>query len=260
MPAIKRSCIFILIFAAAFAFASESPSVLQNLPMVFEANCGQAPAQYSYLLHCGEVRTFFSRNSVDFSLTGPRNTKSDLRLVLVGADTMPKATHALSAHSNYFFGSDASRWIRDVPLSSSVEYDGLAPGISLRFYGNGQEFEHDFQVDRGADVSQIAFRIEGDSSLGISVRGDLEIHTASGVLLRRKPVAYQDLPSGRVAVEAGFRIGNDGAIRFRLGKYDRTLRLVIDPLFVIASYLGGTGTDLAAAAQISRRPPIGSES
>ncbi|MGA2889018.1 MAG: choice-of-anchor D domain-containing protein [Terracidiphilus sp.] len=144
-------------------------------------------------------------------------------------------------------GNDPSRWIRNVPLYSEVDYDAIYPGISLRFYGNGQELEHDFHVDPGADPSKIVFRLDGPTAASMSPNGDLEIRAASGSLILRKPVAYQVSVHGREPVEAKFQVGKDGTIHFDIGSYDRSRLLVIDPVYVFSTYLAGTGTDQAAA-------------
>ena len=51
--------------------------------------------------------------------------------------------------------------MRNVPLWKEIEYNDLYPGISLSFYGNGDELEHDFRVDPGADAETIAIRVAG---------------------------------------------------------------------------------------------------
>ena len=234
-------------FSVDFAFGAGVIAAAHTFPIAFEANRGQAPAKYSFVFHRDGVEAGFSRNSVYFSLAGSHDATSNLRLELLGGEANPEGKGALTGHSNYFSGNDASRWIRNVPLYSAIEYDEIAPGISLSFYGNGSELEHDFRVEPGADVSRIRFRIEGASSVDISAGGDLEIHASSGVLQFRKPTAYQDLPTGRAAVDASFRVGSDGVVGFSVSKFDRAQPLIIDPVFVFSSYLAGTGTDAIQA-------------
>ena len=48
-------------------------------------------------------------------------------------------------------------------------------------------------------------------------------------------------------MDARFLLAKDGTVRFSLGKYDHNLALVIDPVFVFSTYLGGTGADVARA-------------
>ena len=74
---------------------------------------------------------------------------------LVGGDAAPDGKNLLQGRSNYLIGADSSRWVRGIPNYHDVEYQHLYPGISVDFYGNGRELEHDFQVEAGADLSLI---------------------------------------------------------------------------------------------------------
>jgi hypothetical protein len=243
----RRLCV-LLSFVATISFATaERLPAIHSLPITFEPNQGQAPVQYGYVFHRDGLSAMFFRNGIDFDFTGTQGRVSRIQLTLVGGDADPKAQGALGGHSNYFIGSDSSRWIRNVPLSKEIEYSELYPGISLSFYGNGRELEHDFRVSPGADPARIAIRLEGTDPARLTADGDLEINSGDAVLTLRKPVAYQEFASGRRAVVARFLLAKDGTVRFGLGEYDNKLPLVIDPVFVFSTYLGGTGTDVATA-------------
>jgi hypothetical protein len=188
----------------------------------------------------------FLRNGVDFALAGPDLRDKNIHLAFLGANAEPDAQEPLAGHSNYFLGNDSSRWIRNVSLYSDIRYNELYHGVSLDFYGNGQELEHDFHVDPGADPSQIAFRLGDVSKIKLSDAGEIEIQSAHGVLTLRKPIAYQTLADGRHNVDAKFLLSSDGTVRFAIGRYDARRPLVIDPVYVFSTYLGGTGTDQTA--------------
>ncbi|HEX4320597.1 MAG TPA: chitobiase/beta-hexosaminidase C-terminal domain-containing protein [Acidobacteriaceae bacterium] len=166
---------------------------------------------------------------------------------LVGADTSPNGKDLLEGRSNYLIGSDTSKWIRDIRHFRQIEYNHIYPGISLAFYGNGDALEHDFQIEPEADPARISFRFDGAQGVSISSTGDLEVRAVGQTMTLRKPKAYQTTANGRAAVDAGFVLGQDGTVGFRLGTYDHTLPMVIDPVFVFSTYLGGTGIDQAAA-------------
>lgn len=237
------SAVFILT-GSTLAFAAKPNAVTARLPLVFEANRGQAPSQYQYLFHRDGMQAMFVRDGVDFVLAGPDYRDKAIHLRFLGADAGPDALDPLAGHSNYFLGSDSSRWIRNVPLYSKIDYQGIYRGVSLSFYGNGEELEHDFRVDPGADPSQIAFRIDGPSEMRISPDGNLEIHSAHGVLTLRKPIAYQMLAQRRQPVDAKFLLSSGNRVRFAIGTYDTERPLIIDPVYVFSSYLGGsTGAD-----------------
>ena len=225
--------------------AAEPSRSFQLAPIAFEANRGQAPQKYSFLFHRDGLRAMFFANGADLALCGKSGCDEKLVLTFVGAHSVPESTSTLTAYANYFLGNDSARWIRSIPLSSVIEYKDLYPGISLSFYGNGQELEHDFRIVPGADPSRIALRFDGSTRVDQAGDGSLEIHTANGALTLKKPIAYQQTDRDRTPVDAGFVLSSDGSIRFRIGAYDRRRPLVIDPVIVFASYLGGTGTDLA---------------
>jgi hypothetical protein len=227
--------------------AAEPSKSLQLSPIAFETNLGQSPQKYSFLFHRDGLRAMFLENGADLALCGMSGCDEKLALTFVGAHSVPEPTSALTGRVNYFLGNDSARWIRNIPLSSVIEYKELYPGISLSFYGNGEELEHDFRIAPGSDPSRIAFRFDGATRIDLTSDGGLEIHTANSALTLKKPVAWQQADTVHTPVDAGFVQNSDGSIRFRVGAYDRKFPLVIDPVIVFSSYLGGTGTDLATA-------------
>ena len=72
--------------------------------------------------------------------------------------------------------------------------------------------------------------------MAVSGNGDLIL----GSLHLRKPLAYQTLNGARREVACAYQL-HGRRVRFRTGPYDRTRPLVIDPVFVYSTYLGGSG-------------------
>ena len=240
-------------FLSAFVLLIGIPSTIAlgasrhsiSLPLVFEENRGQAPQQYRYLSHHDGMETMFLREGVDFLLPEANKGHQQLGMRFIGAGDGSRivASNALKGHSNYLLGADSSRWIQGVSNYERIEYKAIYPGIDLAFYGNGSTLEHDFQVAAGADPSSITFRLNGAEHTEISREGDLEIHVGSETLILKKPVAYQTSAERREPVDAAFVQAKDGSVRFRLGAYDTTRPLVIDPVFTFSTYLAGTGAD-----------------
>ncbi len=227
------------------ALGSNVGAKTRSFPIVFEANRGQAPARYPYVFHRDGVEALFSPGGVDFVLADAKHFGGRVRMSFVEGHAEPSVVYSLSAHANYFVGSDPTRWLRNVPLYPELDYKNLYPGVSLSFYGNGEELEHDFIVKAGSDPSQIAFRFDTDSNVSMAPNGDLVVGSQEGSLRVRRPVAYQLQSGVRQPVEAEMQLGDDGTVRFKLGNYDRSSDLVIDPVYVFSSYLGGTGGDIA---------------
>jgi hypothetical protein len=249
MSWLVRLVLVVFFFGFSSAFALNPLDKPAPVPLTFEGNRGQAPAQYSYVLRHDGMEAKFFRNGVDFFLPGQGKEGGRLRLEILSPDhnAAPIAEELLKGKSNYLLGSDSARWIRDVPNYARIGYQNIYPGISLVFYGTGSELEHDFTVAAGADPSSIAFQLQGAKKIDLARNGDLEIQLDSGKLVLRKPVAYQTSAQGRDTVDANFLLAKDGSVSFRLGAYDSNRLLVIDPVFSFSTYVTGTGMDSATA-------------
>ena len=243
---VRYFCLFALFLEVLLPVSGRERSQLQSLPLAFEQNLGQAASATSFILHRDGVSTFFRNDGVVFDLPGQQGSHQSVELTWDAAGIAPQGRHLQPGHTNYLLGRDAAKWIRNVPLYSTVEYPRLFPGISLLFYGNGDSLEHDFRLSPGADPEQISLRFKGADKLEIDVHGDLQVHAAGGQLTLRRPVAYQEI-GGRKSVNASFSLAKDSIVRFRVGDYDRAHSLVIDPVFTFSTYLAGTGIDQISA-------------
>jgi Abnormal spindle-like microcephaly-assoc'd, ASPM-SPD-2-Hydin len=251
--ALLRLLAFLICFPALVVHALPPATPLPGLPLSFESNRGQAPAAYSYVLHRGDMQAMFSDGGVDFRLPGSRigsnnvSTKvtGPLRFNLIGAspNTHPAGELPNRAESNYLLGADSSRWIAHVPNYSRVVYRGIYPGVSLVFYGRDGELEHDFTLAPLADPAVISFRMEGAQRVELSPEGNLHIASSAGALVLKKPTAYQQAGGKLAAVDVSFLLAPDGRVSFRVGSYDRSRPLVIDPVLTFSTYLDGSTTD-----------------
>ncbi len=216
-----------------------------NLPIAFESNEGQLPSQYGFHFHRDGAEALFSSDGLAFSLRG--NSAKVIRLDFAGAHgASPEPSGLLPGHTNYFLGNQSSAWFRNIPNYSAVEYRNLYPGISVRFYGNGEELEHDFVVKSGANPGDIQIRASGVERIAQLGDGSLRLDAGSGSLVLRKPVAFQLSGGRKQSVAAEFRLDKD-TIHFEIANYDHSRDLTIDPVYVFSTYVGGTGTDIVNA-------------
>jgi hypothetical protein len=248
MFSLSRSALALVALASVsygFARTTLSPT---SLPLTFEENRGQVSPQYQYVLHRGLEALFF-RQGVDFVLPARHGIESRLRLEFLSTSshTTLAAEQLLKAQSNYLLGSNSSQFITHVPNYGDIRYQDIYRGVTLDFYGNGKNLEHDFTIAPNADPSIIAFQLQGAKSVDLTPSGDLLIHVADGTLILKKPVAYQVAGDQRRPVTADFRQKKDGSIGFRVGSYDVRRPLIIDPVFTFSTYLAGTGLDEVAA-------------
>jgi len=149
--------------------------------------------------------------------------------------------------ANYFLGQDPEKWRTDIATYQTVVYREAYPGVDLKFYGNGRQLEYDIIVRPGADYRIVKFRYAGVKKLQVTPEGDLSLTLpGGGVLVQKKPVVYQEIAGQRVARAGKFKLyGNrtQPVFGFEVAAYDREHPLVIDPVLLYSTYLGGSGFD-----------------
>ncbi len=213
------------------------------LPLRFEPNVGQTEARVKFLARLGRYDLYLTPGEAVFALSGPRAAALRMKLAGARSDAAARGLEPLAGASNYLTGRDASRWRTAVPHFGRVEFASVYRGIDLVYYGNGGRVEYDFRVAPGADPSVIRMDFEGARRPRVDARGDLLLRTAAGEMRLSKPFAYQETPDGsREEVAARFEV-RGRRVRFRLGSYDSSRPLVIDPCVIYGSFLGGAGDD-----------------
>jgi len=169
-----------------------------------------------------------------------------IKAAFVGANPNPTATgdNLLDYKCNYFLGNDPAKWRTDVPNYEAITLEEVYPGIDLTYYGNGRQMEYDFVVNPGADYSLIQIQYEGAEGLAVADDGALVVTTKWGEIKELSPVVYQEVGGSRRSVASEYVVQDDHTFGFRLGNdYDRTLPVVIDPVLVYSTYLGGSSDE-----------------
>jgi uncharacterized protein (TIGR03437 family) len=227
-----------------------------NLPLYFEPNQGQAASTVQFLSRGSGYALFLTPGKVVLNLerqqpasaaaTGqtPEAPSVDtLCMSLIGANAKANAVGVDRQPGvvSYFIGNDPKNWRSGILTYGKVAYPQIYPGVDLVFYGNQRQFEYDFVVAPGADPSRIAWRIDG-ARASVDAEGNLALSAPNGPASFRKPVLYQMDGDKKTSVEGSFAVAGN-QIRFRLGSYDHSRALIIDPVLSYASYLGGSSTD-----------------
>ena len=241
-------------FAGASLLQAQAPVVPHTrllesygrLPLHFEQNQGQVDPQVKFLARGSGYSLFLTPTQAVLALR-ERGTSdvAALRFTLAGANPRPVVTgrDELPGKINYFVGNDSARWRTNIATYARVHYRGVYPGIDLVYYGNQRQLEYDFVVAPGADPGRIRMSFEGARDLRIDASGDLILHVAGGDLRQYKPVVYQDVHGVRQQIAGRYVINERRHVGFELGVYDETRPLVIDPILVYSTYLGGASVD-----------------
>ena len=231
--------IAVLLGFVRIASAAALPE-MARLPLRFEANQGQAPADVRYTARAGAY-TLQLRPAGSSVLLGSQRVD----ISLVGGNRAPRieAFDPLQARTNYFVGR-RDQWRTGVRSYARVRYASVYPGIDMVYYGNQRQLEYDFVVAPGAEPRAIRLRFDGAKNVRISSDGDLLVDD----MIQKRPVIYQDNP--RREISGRYVMLGRNPVGVRVGDYDRSRELVIDPVLTYLTYMGGTGGDRINASKL----------
>ncbi len=231
-------------------------AIYSKLPLSFEANQGQTSSQVKFLSRGNGYTAFLTAGGITLSLrptptanqpsTGSQqSTSTTLQFQLVGASGNPQVVgeYLQPGIVNYFLGNNPAQWHTSVPTYAQVRYRNVYPGIDLIYYGNHQQLEYDFAVAPGVDPGLIQFEIQGAGEIQVDAEGNLILATGAGELHFQSPIVYQESHGQRIPVEGSYSMQDPTHIGFQVAHYDSSKPLVIDPVLVYSTYLGGSGTD-----------------
>jgi hypothetical protein len=230
-----------------------------KLPMSFERNAGQFDARAQFVSRGDGYTLFLTPDEAVMALRSPAGvephddlhklakpqTSSTLRMKLVGANpTSPvESLEALPGKSNYFIGNDPKQWRTNVSQYAKVRYTGVYRSIDVVYYGDQGTLESDFNVAAGASPAAIRLAFTGAERIRIDANGELVLSMAGGEIRQHRPVAYQEVNGRRQAVAARYVMKGTQEVGFAIGCYDARKPLVIDPVLIYSTYLGGISND-----------------
>lgn len=234
-----------------------SKSGYGRVPLMFEANQGQSASQVKFISRGPGYRAYLTNDGMVLSLRATDNSalankkqdsrskRTAIQIRLVGAVSNPAiiGENPQTGRMNYFIGNDPSKWQRNVPTYGQVRYKNIYRGIDLVYYGNNQQLEYDFVVGANANPQQIRFEVTGASSLHIAADGSLAMQTGTGEVHFRVPLIYQEFNGRRGPVSGEYTLTDSQHIGFHLARYDTQKPLIIDPVLVYSTYLGGSGDE-----------------
>jgi sugar lactone lactonase YvrE len=257
-------------FATFFAFdasaaagkgsASVAPVATSRVPLYFEENQGQTAGAVRFLARAGGYTAFLTGDETVLhyqnGLPGQKDTRDAVvRMKLAGSRKSPsiRGGERLPGVVNYLIGNDPSKWHTRIPTYGEVRYDKVYSGVDMVYRAAGKQLEFDFHVAPGANPAPIRMTYSGPSKMHLNAAGDLVLETTAGQASILKPVAYQDIDNQRVPVAADYAMLPGGEVGFKLGNYDRSRELVIDPTVgpsvYYSTYLGsGEGDTFTSIA------------
>ncbi len=246
-------------------------SAYSRIPVAFEQNRGQADPSVDFIARTGRYIAYVTPGEVVFALqkgfpssaafpraqpnirVAPGKTRSAyLKMRFVGGALPAKVQgeELLPWKTNYYLGRDPNFWLTGIANYRKVEYPEIYPGINAILHGDPQELELDILVQPKARSSAVKLQFEGPSAIRIGRAGDLLLRTKDGVFQFKKPLLYQRVAGKIRAVRGCYSLLPGHAIGFRVGSYDHSKPLIIDPVLAYSTYLAANNNTQALATAV----------
>ncbi|MBC6994261.1 SBBP repeat-containing protein [Neolewinella lacunae] len=216
---------------------AQSALAQANAFLRFEQNVGQFPeGNLLFKATDAQATYFFTQNEIRSVVASAKDSmQTAYALQFVGANEgvdiqgigRPRSEHGAT---NYMTAAGS---FGDVPMHNRLHYTNLWDGVNAHFYesreGKGS-MKYDFIVQPNADPSVVRLKMDGVTDLKINAQGELEFTTPFGTLQKGKPYTYQMVDGKQVEVASEYTLNEQGEIGFKLGNYNASLPLVIDPI------------------------------
>ena len=244
-------CVMLIMLAYSALYAQEAPHIS------FIENKGQWQDNILYKSELKEGALFFEKKLITYAFVeseyleklaaakrGEKNIKLDslawhyaykVHFMDANETAHIEAQGEMSEYLNYYLGKDRSRWCSHVHKYTSICYKNIYDGVDVKYYENQGTYKYDVEISPEASVSQVKFQYEGAERIVVK-NGELILRIGKFMVIENKPYAYQTNDNGQREEVACEFVQDENIISFKVGDYDKSRMLVIDPTIVFASY------------------------
>jgi len=208
------------------------------------------PAAFVY--RCSGGAAYFDCRGITLEKRWPQTSeRCVMRITFLNGSYCSLEVDELFATRLYKFrGAGNDR--KELRTCGRVIYRQVWPGIDVSYSVSSGSLKSEYVVAPGGRVGDIRLRIESAEAVWVDSTGSLCSEVGPVTFREKAPLVYQDTPVGRVFVKSGYALYGDGVVGFKVGDYDSSLPLIIDPDsdLVWSSYLGGGENDEANAVVV----------
>ena len=234
-----------LILIAIVALAGDSAVARQpQLPGFFVENHGQAPPDVRFVMRRSTGTAYFDHGGVTIELA---KSLLSIKFVKSSPDTVLESQQKLRALGNFFQGNNSVNWRSDVGLFEKLVYRDLWPGINAVYATSSEGFKSEFRLKPGSDPRSVRWSYGKEAHVEVEADGTLVVRQGGEIVRETVPVIYQLVRGRKLPISGAYAIDDEGNVGFTIEKYDTTCELVIDPVIIFTSFLGGGGQDAATS-------------
>ncbi len=211
-----------------------------SLPVFFMENRGQADPQVKFMVKRQDFSAYFLEQEI---LLSWGSKQVPLRLVGAQKPSSVEGMEELSGKANFLTGTKQDQWVTDIPMNGAVLYRQVWPGIDMVYGGTERRLKSEFRVAPNADCAKIRWTYGASFHVSVESDGSLLVEGEGVRLSEDAPVLYQIKDGQKQSVAGEFQVFGNSTVGFRIGSYDHTLPLVVDPVINFSSFLGGSSQD-----------------
>ena len=161
---------------------------------------------------------------------------------------VPIGEEPLDSVTNFLFGNDPNHWQTGLTDCKVLRYADIYPGIDLMYKFTNGDLKYEFVVAPNADPRLIKMNYLGAETVDvhsdhITVSNPDFSFTDTGLW------AYQE-NVGIVNVDCSFKPLDENTIGFQVGQYEESQELIIDPILIYSTLIGGISYDKARAITV----------
>lgn len=168
-----------------------------------------------------------------------------VEFVEANPEALTSGSEAYEHRVNYYRGNDPSKWVSGLVPYNTVVYEEVWPGVKLKMTAKGSsDLKYDWVLAPGANPDDIVLRHFGTSP-ELRANGSI-LHDLgeAGEVVESLPFAFQLVGSKIIEVECEYKLKKhkDGSssVRYKLGAYDESLPLTIDPDIAFSTFIGAS--------------------
>ena len=143
-----------------------------------------------------------------------------------------------SHYYNYFIGKNKSKWASKLYGYNRITYQNLYNNIDLVFFEKNQDLKYEYHIHPNGNYTDIKVQYKGQDKIKLLKNGNAIITSNVGQIIEQKPYVYQIKNGKIIEIESEFVLTNEHTLSFKLGDYDKSIALIIDPILVFATYNG----------------------
>ncbi len=245
-PSVLVSLVSASWLALAAPAAAGEGAARARAPLLFVANQGQCAPEILFQARTPGLVASVLADGVHLDLDGAglRLRFGGVAARAEGLEASPARTHFLRAGAESHSAASYAR----------VRLAGLSPGVDLELYEREGRLEYDLLLAPDVTEHGLELALEGGEDSWIDAAGALCSRLAGRTLCQLAPVAWQERADGRrERVACAWVSRGPQRFGFALGARAEGARLVIDPVLVYSSYVGGSNADGARATFVDEQ-------